>query len=479
MQETERKYEASAGASVALSDIMDLGTASTFALSATYFDTPDHRLTDARWVLRHREGGHDAGWHCKQPIAGDTRTERQFPDADRLPAELRADVNDAFGNVPLVPVAVLATDRTESPVLRDGVPVALVSDDRVAATASGRRVSWREYEVELTGAGDVGVLDEIERHLVAGGYRRSGRGSKISGALSDGPRFAAPTTPDAPARDVLLAYLGKQVGMLQALEHAVLVDAPDAVHKSRVATRRLRSLLRTYEPLLDAEWAEELRDELKWLAEALGAPRDAEVLREEFGVLFGELGAESLEGPVAERVLGHLGERHQRAHAALREAMAEPRYTALHARLVGLLLDAPWDARADAPAADVLPGLVEVARAKVARRVAKAERHPDDLERWHDVRKAAKAVRYCTEALVRAFGPDMKRVAQRWTEVTEAFGTLQDAAVARELLDEVGALAEAAGEPTETYGVLADIQDDRAAAALAEGKVAVLAALAG
>jgi CHAD domain-containing protein len=43
------------------------------------------------------------------------------------------------------------------------------------------------------------------------------------------------------------------------------VDEPDAVHQMRVATRRLRSALATYRPLLDRERTDPVRQELKWL----------------------------------------------------------------------------------------------------------------------------------------------------------------------------------------------------------------------
>lgn len=479
MQEVERKYEGTGDHTVVLdfSGVASPGEPATFRLRATHLDTPDHRLTEAGWVLRRRQGGHDAGWHLKCPAGTDIRTEQQLPDAPRLPAGFRALVTAAFGHVPLVPVAYLTTDRTERPLRRDHRVLARLAVDRVVATASGGESRWGELEVELEPGVDVAVLDELEPPLRAAGYARAGQESKISRALAGVPRLHPPADPDGPARDVLLAYLGRQVGMIQSLEAPVLADAVDAVHKSRVATRRLRSLLRTFEPLLDDAWAEDLRDELRWLAEALGAPRDAEVLRDEFGDLLAELGPESAEGPVAHRLLGHLAERHDRAHAALRDVMATRRYAELHDRLAGLLLEAPWRSDAAAPACDALPPLVAVARGRVERLVARAERRPEELERWHDVRKAAKAVRYCTEALVGAFGPDMRAVADRWTEVTEAFGTLQDAVVARELLAEVGALADAAGEPTRTYRVLADVQDDRADAALAEGREAVAVAL--
>ena len=44
-------------------------------------------------------------------------------------------------------------------------------------------------------------------------------------------------------------------------------DHPEDVHQARVATRRLRSDLRTFRAYADAEWVSEIRDELRWLGE--------------------------------------------------------------------------------------------------------------------------------------------------------------------------------------------------------------------
>ena len=55
-------------------------------------------------------------------------------------------------------------------------------------------------------------------------------------------------------------------------------EDPEDVHQARVATRRLRSDLRTLAPHLDEEWVTNIRGELKWLGEVLGAVRDADVL---------------------------------------------------------------------------------------------------------------------------------------------------------------------------------------------------------
>jgi CHAD domain-containing protein len=45
----------------------------------------------------------------------------------------------------------------------------------------------------------------------------------------------------------------------------------------RVATRQLRAILRAAKPLLVPEWADSLRDELRWLGQLLGPARDLDV----------------------------------------------------------------------------------------------------------------------------------------------------------------------------------------------------------
>ena len=73
-------------------------------------------------------------------------------------------------------------------------------------------------------------------------------------------------------------------------------DAPDAVHKMRVAVRRLRNALATYRPLFVREQTEPVREELKWLAAELGEPRDAEVMRERLEVMLADEPPEVVRG---------------------------------------------------------------------------------------------------------------------------------------------------------------------------------------
>ena len=46
------------------------------------------------------------------------------------------------------------------------------------------------------------------------------------------------------------------------------------MHQARVATRRLRSDLKTFRQVVDPEWDTSLREELQWLGGLLGTVRD-------------------------------------------------------------------------------------------------------------------------------------------------------------------------------------------------------------
>src|SRR3954453_14512690 len=85
----------------------------------------------------------------------------------------------------------------------------------------------------------------------------------------------------ANVEDLLRALIGHGLHRLVDAEPAVRAGANrEAVHQARVATRRLRSDLRTLRPVLDREWSDHLREELRWIGGLLGRVRDADVLEE-------------------------------------------------------------------------------------------------------------------------------------------------------------------------------------------------------
>lgn len=512
-----------------LEGLLRSGDTRDHRLRAVYLDTPDLLLIRQRITLRRREGGADEGWHLKLPAreGSSARWELHAPLAHgpgrwRVPAAHLEAVAEHLGEIwtdrpdaerGLVPVAVLRTHRTEVDLLDDaGRVVAVLCDDVVRAEPAGRR--WRELEVELVGQGsgkaggegseegsgegsDGGdLLGRIAAHLSGQGVRPADSPSKLSRALGDRPQRAEeglPLDPEGPAADVILAYLAEQVAVIVGREAALRADGPASVHKTRVATRRLRSALRTFRRLLDREITDPLRQEVKWYAEVLGAPRDAEVMRAAVLDDLAELPSGLEVGPVADRVREELDGEHARAHAALVEVLDGPRYAELVDCLVDLLADPPWRGRAERPAARVLPPLVAKAVGRVEREwrdlraaeqaaAAGDEAHlvrgrADRMHRLHEVRKRAKAARYAYEALTPAFGEEAATLATAWERVTEALGVVQDSVVGEERLRELTLAARDAGDPDFTYGVLLGRQLGVRAPMATVGEEAVEAAL--
>src|SRR4029453_8265258 len=107
---------------------------------------------------------------------------------------------------------------------------------------------------------------------------------------------------------------------------------PEDIHKFRVATRRLRSDLRTLKPLLERRWLRDLRTELKWLGGETGAVRYADVL---LGRLTRQI--EALPGSLATDaapLLLRLEGGRPLAPAGLLDALGTPRYEQLVDALV-------------------------------------------------------------------------------------------------------------------------------------------------
>ncbi len=164
-------------------------------LSATYFDTADGRLAAAVITLRRRTGGPDEGWHLKLPggPAADgvsARLEVHAPLAagtDRVPERLAARVAEVTGDLPLAPIALLATERTLVTLTGpDGTLRAEVADDQVTARrlADGAEpLRWREVEVEVPRA-DPELQRSAADLLLAAGARPAGHGSKLGRLLS-------------------------------------------------------------------------------------------------------------------------------------------------------------------------------------------------------------------------------------------------------------------------------------------------------
>jgi CHAD domain-containing protein len=438
--ETERKYDVPEGFELpsltGAAGVRSAGAAETQDLDATYFDTDELSLMRNRRTLRRRTGGHDAGWHLKTPGDAGSRREHQVPldgngngdgngDEQHVPAELAQQVRAIIRRRPLQPIAELRTRRIETPLRDgDGRTLALVAQDRVTALVDGREQGWQEVEVELVD-GDAAILDAVERRLLAAGARAAAGPSKIARALGD--RAPASTDPGKVKGHPILRYAREQRDDLAAFDPGVRRGEGEAVHKMRVATRRLRSCLKTFRRTFGD--AAVVRDELKWLAGLLGEVRDGQVLTGKLLAGVEDAGPEF--APAATRIRAELDAQVERGRAALGEALESERYLALLDRIDELADD---------------PGQVENNPLKRVRSdLHKADALLDqalgggeDAE-LHEARKAYKRARYAVEVYVPSVGKPAKQLVSALTDLQDVLGAHQDSVVARELLHEWGA----------------------------------------
>jgi len=252
----------------------------------------------------------------------------------------------------------------------------------------------------------------------------------------------------------------------------VRADEPDAVHQMRVATRRLRSALATFRPLLDRDVTDPLRDELKWLGEVLGAARDAEVIRDHLKERVAAEPGDLVLGPVQERIVTTMSGRHRRTHDALVAELDGARVAALFDALDGLGSRPPLTPLADRrPDQALLPVVARTWRRmrRVHREIERVERDPAASPQQHDLllhelRKAAKRARYAGESVTPTYGRQARSWAKRMAALQEILGAHQDSVVIREQLRAVAVAAYLDGENAFTFGRLHALEQARAEA---------------
>ncbi|MFE4250754.1 CHAD domain-containing protein [Streptomyces sp. NPDC056910] len=469
-REIERKYEAPvADEGFGLPDLSHVAGVSAVIdkgvvdLDAVYYDTADQRLAAAAITLRRRTGGADAGWHLKLPVslAEGVRDEIRAPLSDDVPRDLTGLVRSRVREADLVPVMRLRSSRDVRDLTgADGALLAEVSVDGVRAerlTGGAGAAAWTEIEVELADGGDPAFLGKVEKKLRKAGASRSASPSKLARALTEtgiGPRPPRPADdPETPA-DHVLVYLRAQRDAIVDLDPAVRRDLPDSVHQMRVATRRLRSALRSYRKILDRDVTDPIGDELKWLAGELGVDRDQEVLTERLTAALDELPRELPTGPVRARLQAWSQARHRGSRRHLIDALDGKRYLALLAAL-DALVDAP-PLRAGQPK-NALAKAVRRDYKRLAGRVEEAldmDPGPARDRALHDSRKAAKRARYAAEVARPALGGRAKDVGKHAKALQSLLGEHQDSVMAREALLDLAAQAHAAGESSFTYGLL-------------------------
>jgi CHAD domain-containing protein len=482
--EVETKYDVDEGFAVpdvsGLPDVATVDEPVEHLLEAVYLDTDDLRLLRARVTLRRRTGGSDAGWHLKLP-AGTARRELHAPLGRAVknpPKGFLAPVTGILRDARTGPVATLRTRRVTT-VLRDaeGRALAEVADDTVTSTAlatgpdqPAEVQSWREVEVELV-QGTEDLLAAVGERLVGAGARPSASASKVGRVLA--ARLAA-VEPSAPrgrkkgrrrAGEFVLAALREQVAALQQADVQLRTEQPDAVHQLRVSARRLRSTLAAFRAVLDRDATAPIREELAWFGGQLSDARDDEVALAHLRNLVAAQPEELVLGPVAARIQQTAIRAARQGLDQALDTLSEPRYRKLLDALYDLLDEPPFTDHAGDPARPVLRKALRRSVQRLRRHMATARQAPDSERQHalHNVRKAAKRVRYAAEIGTGELEP-AKSLLTAAKRMQKGLGELQDSVVTREHCRRFGITAFAAGENTFTYGRLNALEEARAQA---------------
>jgi triphosphatase len=473
-------------------------------LNAVYFDTADHALRQAGFGLRIRDGENGRKQTLKSASSGGVFARGEWESAVAGPEPDRALLDKTpaakvVDGAPLSPVFATDVRRVTRLVERDGATIEAALDQG-ELRADERRAQISELELELK-AGPARVLFDLARELAEHAPLRlslvskAERGYALALDESDERRIEPALDPAASVGEALQALGRAALARLCAAAEALRArPGPERVHKLRVAARRFRALLSTFKTLADDAEAQQVKSELKWLADALGPARNldvfiADVWRPAAETQAAPAQADEGQGaidPVAAaardeaQALAAFGKAllaaQTQAYARAGEAVDSARFRALAIDAAAWLEAGPWtlDKRLEKIRAKPAAGFAARALDKRRRRIRKDGRDlaalsPDDR---HHLRIRGKKLRYAVEDLGGLF-PDHPTRLARFVEATkslqDALGLLNDLAVRESLAREVALACEdpeaafaagrlTAGGPGREAALLADAQ---------------------
>ncbi len=466
--ELERKFDVTPDLALSgleeLPEVRSVSPSQDIQLDMDYYDTSGRSLLAAGITLRRNRGDGNTGWTLEIPAGRHDR--RQFTavsTSTEIPAELVDQARAWIRDHDVALVANIRTHRTTCWLLgADDQVLARINDDSVIAGAEGPPggilVGWREWEVELAEGSDRLLRATRRRMLDLGAIpARSATLSRALGERRAASGATAALSAATPAGPVLQSYLREQVQALLGCDHGVRNDQHDAVHRMRVASRRLRTALSTFGLLVDRSLTDPIREELQELATILGLARDAEVQQARFDHAIQAEPAELTMGPIQEWINQDLQTQYAHGHAEALRAVSSKRYFRLLDQLDALAAAPPFTEIAALPAGKVLTKPVRRAYEKLAADVSGARAAATEAERdelLHDARKLAKRLRYAAEAVAPAFGHPATKLAEAAGSVQEILGEHQDSVVARQVLTEMAARAYLEGQNTFSFGRL-------------------------
>jgi CHAD domain-containing protein len=390
-------------------------------LTSTYYDTSQYDLAHAGITLRHRVQCGKRAWQLKLPLMKD-RQEIELVDRQPLPPTAFRDLLFLhLGQRPLMPVATLRVWRAGIRVHMDDAPVADVTLDYVAVMKDGAVIQrFRELEIEQVD-GNHSALPDLERQLRRAGAEDHDGRPKLFRALSlSAPGPSSPPASDAPVMDHVKWALTRHLRWLLAHDPgARLGKEPESLHQMRVATRQWRAVLRAARSLIVPEWADSLRDELRWLGQLLGPARDLDVqlayFREESTAL------EARDRRPLAQFIAHLEAQRNDVQEVLLSELKSARYLDLIKRLQ-LAANDPIVVESTVTLLDLA-----TREFKKLRKVIREAGASPSSATIHMIRIKTKRVRYAAELAEPVVGKPATRFIKKARVVQDVLGMHQDA----------------------------------------------------
>ncbi|KHL04375.1 CYTH and CHAD domain-containing protein [Sinomonas humi] len=445
-----------------LSDVAEVRSGEDLVFEEQFFDTEDFRLGSHGIVLYRRTGGPREGWHLELP---DGRSAVEpLGSHQSLPASLTDGLQFYLRGRQLVRSAdVTVVRRIALLIADDGGELAEAADEHHRAEpliADGGPRAWRLWDYEVREPSNKRLAKELRTAFAESGAEPGGRSSSLLTLAASVPRV---TRDEGPAQRkpgkvqrAFVEYVAELLERWEQLDPEVRLATPDSVHKLRITMRRLRSCLSAFRKDLDPEAGRELRDELQWFGRVLGRVRDAEVMRERLRGRVESEQAELVLGPVRRSFDESLGAEHAEASRELKDALGSERYFRLLDGITELVdsageVDGKWATKA------TVSGVVrrDAKRLRAAVKTAEGTEGTDKHDvALHDVRKAAKRLRYSAEAAAPFGAKKAARLGRRAQKIQKTLGEHQDSIVTAELVQRLGVEAYGRGENAFTYGRL-------------------------
>lgn len=428
----------------------------------SYYDTPDLLLQKSGFALRLRRSGDRwlqtvkscgnsaAGFHQRSewemPVSGNSLELKRFDDP-----RLRELLDDHKVKKSLAPLFRTDSNRTIWLLeTADESRIELVLDQG-EITSGSKTETISEIELELQAGKPAGLLQaalalarDLPLHLLntsksERGYILGGFSSPVGVRKSKSPKLKKRWS----AEDAFVFIMRWAVEQLQTNEE-ILTRSPEnteGVHKIRVATRRMRSCLRLYRPLIPRQLSQQIDDRIKRITTALGPARDWDVFIDE------TLHPMARSFPHHEMLQKLLTLSQQQRAAAYRAATAEVGSKEHTCTLLGLALWLElrsWReymhkgqlAALDQPVHDFACGVLEKCHHRVMRRGDEFA-HLDAAQR-HRLRIRCKRLRYSAEFFSALYGRKRSRsYLHSLARMQDVLGVLNDERMVEQLLKQV------------------------------------------